>query len=160
MAKAQGEIARVIGLEVKKCGVKASETFAKGDIVTWDSSSDCLAATTGTTTIADGFGIALEGTTSASPATVQVAVGNSYVYVEMGGDVDAFDLLKMTDGDELVVNSAPSAAAGPTYPTTAEFDALRSHWLNTVGRYVGKETDTDDVSAAADGEIGIVRLGL
>src|SRR5688500_16021369 len=109
MAKATGEIAKTINIEVKTCGIKASESIAKGDFVTWDSSNDCLKATAGTTTIADGFGVALEASTSglnisAGPnlgkAFIDVALPGTYVYAELGGTVAAFDLLKLEDTQE------------------------------------------------------------
>ena len=169
MAKSVGEIAKTINIEVQNCGIKASESIAKGDIVTWDTSSDCLKATAGTTTISDGFGVALESCTSAvntstdSPnygtAFINVAIGNTYVYCEVGGDVDAGDLLKQEDTQELVLHSAPAVCAGAT-PTTAEVDAVRAWYGLTVGRYVGAEGDGQDVSNGADGNTRIVRLGL
>lgn len=168
MAKATGEIAKTINIEVINCGIKAAESIAKGDIVTWDTSSDCLKATAGTTTISDGFGVALEACTSAvntstdSPnfgtAFILVAIGNTYVYAEVGGNVDAGDLLKQEDAQELVLHSEPADAS--TTPTGSEVNAIKDWYGLTVGRYWGKETDGQDVSAGADGETAVVRLGL
>jgi len=161
MAKSPGEIAKTINIEVQKCGLNASEAITKGDLVSFDSNGDVIAGTT-SSTIYTGFGVALETKTGGSndgDESVNVAVGNTYVYVKAGGNIKAYNLVKIGSQTTVVAHTQPAYAAGST-PTTAELDAVNKGYGFTVGRYVGKEGDTTVISDAANTDTIIVRLGL
>lgn len=161
MAKAAGEIAKTINIEVQKCGLNASEVITKGDIVSFDASGEIIQSTAAKT-IYEGFGIALETKTgggSDGAESVNVAVGNTYVYVLAGGNIFAYNLVKWSSLTKVAAHAAPALVAGST-PTSAEVDAVNNGLRKIIGRYVGKETDTTVISDAVDGDTIIVRLGL
>jgi len=160
MAKAPGEIAKTINIEVQKCYMNASEAITKGDAVGFDSNGDLIAGTTSLTNYT-GFGVALETVTASGSdraSSINVAVGNTYVFAKANGTIHAMARVKIASQTDFSENTAPALCAGST-PTTAEVDAVRNGYAKTVGRSFGKEGDGLGMSQVATTETFILRLG-
>ncbi len=156
MARAAGDIAKTIGIEIVSRAVDATIGVTKGDIVGFDSAGAVRTAsiTNTTSNVVSGYGISLE-TVAGGAGNARIAVGNTYMYATSStGAAVPFVLVGQED-------TSPSTAGGflaLTFADTATNSALSFGQL--VGRYMGHEGEEDNPTAATTAEVGILRLGL
>ena len=90
MAATIGQLARSTGIEIFSLPVKGSTTITQGKGVEQDANGFAIAGTTGGT-VALGLYTAIETVVNSGAdgdATVRVAGGNTYVYMEAGGAIN------------------------------------------------------------------------
>ena len=161
MAKSAGEIMKSANIEVVSIGLNATEVITKGDWVTIDANGDCIADTT-SLTHATGHYVALEtatGSASDGGVKIRIAIPNTYVYTKAGGNIKALNRVAVASQTTVTAQTFPANCAGAT-PTTAELDAVINYIKLGVGRYVGLEGDTDNITDAVNTNVIGVRLGF
>lgn len=144
MAATIGQLARSTGIEIFSLPVKGSTTITIGKGVEQDANGFAIAGTTGGT-VALGLYTAIETVDNSAgadgAATVRVAGGNTYVYMEAGGAINFGHTVKFdASADCVATTSAPDT--------------------KTLGRYIAHENESLNPTDAADGDIIVVRLGL
>ena len=92
--------------EIVNRGVKAAANIALGDPVSFDANGFAFVAIN-TSAMSDGFGMALEAKDNTAGAdgdiSIQVAMGNTYVNMRMGGIVPTFNLVLVAADSDLQV---------------------------------------------------------
>lgn len=160
-----GDIAKTGIYEAIQRGVAGSTTITKGDTIGFDSNGYAIQGTT-SLQIARGFGVAMfsadNGSGSAGDITVEVAIGNSWVFVKAGGTIKPMSLVKIASATTVAAHTAPSDATTTiTNTTTAtEIDNARNYLGLLFGRYMGHQLEEDEMTDAANTDVIIVRLGL
>jgi len=133
--------------EIVNRGVKASTTITVGDPISFDANGFAFVAIN-TSSFSDGFGMALEAADNGSGAdgdiSVQVAVGNTYVNMRMGGAVPTFQLVSVAADSDLVALVIAAIA-----DVNLQF-----------GRYMGHPKEEKAPTNAVDTDIGVIRIGL
>ena len=133
--------------EIVNRGVKASTTITLGEPVSFDSNGFAFTAIN-TSSLSDGFGMALETVDNSSGAdgdlSCQVAMGNTYVNMRMGGAVPTFQLVKI---------DADSDLSALVIAVIADVNLI-------LGRYMGHPKEEKAPTNAVDTDIGVIRLGL
>jgi len=164
MANAQtGQLAKSIGIEIVQRGVQASENIARGDVVSFDTNGYVQKADE-TDSIVTGFGVAKDAADNTLGAdgdiTVEVAVGNTWVYATAAGAIKPYGLVKVATGVQLGTVDAHAKPADATTPTSGEVDAARDYFGKTVGRYMGLEGEEAEQTDASSTDVIKLRLGL
>lgn len=155
MPAAAGDIARAGIIEVVSRKTDATGV-TKGDVVSGDANGLIEKAASGES-IHDGLGVALE--TKGASTVCRCAVGNTWVYVTADGAIKPLKLVKVAATAGRVAAHSEPADAGAAY-SQAEVNAIKNAFNETVGRYMGKEGEEEDMSDAAANDIICVRLGL
>jgi len=155
-----GTLTRTHNNEIITRGVAASEVLVIGDPITFDANGFMIKATDVIGNRAVGFGMVLEtvtGGTSDADEIAQAAIGNTYVNIIMGGDVEPFELVKLNSSSKLIEQPFPANAAGPT---NAEVDAARDFLGLAFGRYLRHPKEEKTPTDAANNDVGVIRLGV
>jgi len=132
--------------EIINRGVKASANILLGDPVSFDANGFAFKAIN-TSSFNDGFGMALEAKNNSGAdgaISIQVAMGNTYVNMRMGGAVPTFQLVKVDADSDL----------------SALVIAVIGDVLLQFGRYFGHPKEEKAPTNAIDTDIGVIRLGL
>jgi hypothetical protein len=164
MTAEAGQLAKTIGIEIISRGVAASTTITRGDVVGFDANGFVIVGDE-SLSIAEGFGVAKEtvdnSTGSAGDLTVEIAVGNTWVYCRAAGAIKPLKLVICETGTSTgdVVTHAKPANAAAIFDEL-EIDAARDYFGKTVGRYMGHEGEEAEMTDAADLDVIKVRLGL
>ena len=141
----RGTLTKTDGNEIINRGVKATIVLVAGDAVTFDANGfvDKAIATSDND---DGLGMALETVTGGAAdgdTDIQVAIGNTYVNMRMGGAVVPMKKVKVDADNDLIAQNVVVIAD--------------THL--TFGRYLRHPKEEKTPTAAVDTDIGVIRLG-
>ncbi len=142
----RGSLTKTDGNEIITRGVKATIVLVAGDAVTFDANG-FIDKANATSDNDDGFGMVLETVTGGAAdgdEDAQVAIGNTYVNMDMGGVVKPMKRVKVVADNDLenhaIVVIADVALA--------------------FGRYLRHPKEEKTPTDAADGDVGVIRLGF
>ncbi len=152
MAADVGDLAKTIGIEVMQR--TSAEQLTKGDIVSFSATgvAEIASITLIINNIGNGFGVCMQ-TGSSATSTVQIAVGNTYVYVAAASG----DLVP-----QQLVGAGATGTVGVTglNITTITATSIVQVLPAIIGRYFGHENEEADATAATTAEVAMIRLGL
>lgn len=159
-----GQVGKTGIYETVSRGVKANQTIARGDCISFDANGFAQQASSGDQQDV-GLGVAMiaaTGTGSDGGVVVTVAIGNSWVYVKAGGAIKPLQLVKVNNSTTVIVHTKPAAATTTITNTTTsnEIDAARNYFGLTFGRYMGHQLEEKEITDAANTDVILVRLGI
>lgn len=141
----RGSLTKTDGNEIITRGVKATIVLVAGDAVTFDSNGFIDKADE-TSDNDDGLGMVLETITGGAAdgdEDAQVAIGNTYVNMDMGGAVVPMQRVKVVADNDL-----------ESHTVTVIADVHLS-----FGRYLRHPKEEKTPTDAANGDVGVIRLG-
>ncbi len=141
----RGSLTKTDANEIITRGVKATIVLVAGDAVTFDPNGFVDKANA-TSDNDDGLGMVLEtvtGGASDGDEDAQVAIGNTYVNMDMGGAVPPMKKVKVAADNDLIAHNVVVIA-------DVHFG---------FGRYLRHPKEEKTPTAAVDTDIGVIRLG-